>query len=110
MRPAIIITDCRSLYDLVTRLAMPACEEHRTTLEVLLIKQKCEENCRFRWIPTMLMLADALTKPMDSLLIRTVLARSRFVLYDPDQTLHKTAQRKEAISWLQKPAVPLNSE
>ena len=88
---------------------MPACEEHRTTLEVLLIKQRCEENTVFRWIPTTLMLADALTKPMDSTLLRTVLARSRFVLYDPDHSFEKTAQRKAAISWLQQPATRLHS-
>ncbi|OLQ06719.1 Copia protein [Symbiodinium microadriaticum] len=45
---AAIITDCKSLYDLVTRLAMPSCEEFRTTLEVLLIKQRCAENTTFR--------------------------------------------------------------
>ena len=85
---------------------MPACEEHRTTLEVLLIKQRCEENTVFRWILTTLMLADALTKPMDSTLLRTVLSRSRCVLYDPDHPLEKTAQRKAASSWLQKPVAP----
>ncbi|OLP77921.1 Copia protein [Symbiodinium microadriaticum] len=49
LRTAIIVTDCKSLFDLVTRLAMPACEEYRTTLEVLLIKQRCLENACFRW-------------------------------------------------------------
>ena len=48
---AIIVTDCKSLFDLVTRTAMPACEEYRTTLEVLLIRELCHENCHFRWIP-----------------------------------------------------------
>lgn len=40
-----IITDCKSLYDLITRIAMPSCEEYRTTLEVLLIKDRCMEHC-----------------------------------------------------------------
>ncbi|CAE7255917.1 RE1 [Symbiodinium sp. CCMP2592] len=48
LHTAVIVTDCKSLYDLVTRLAMPACEEYRTTLEVLLIKQRCLENACFR--------------------------------------------------------------
>eukprot|EP00435_Cladocopium_sp_Y103_P040825 s2199_g11.t1 len=30
---ATIVTDCKSLYDLVSRTAMPSCEEFRTTLE-----------------------------------------------------------------------------
>ena len=97
---AIVVTDCRSLYDLVSRLAMPACEEFRTTLEVLLIKQRTEENVLFKWIPTSLMLADALTKCMEPSLLRNVLKQCRFVLYDSDSTLDKTAQRKQAISWL----------
>ena len=40
----IITTDCRSLYDLVSRTAMPQCEEYRTTLEVLLIREQCQDN------------------------------------------------------------------
>ena len=31
---ATIVTDCKSLYDLVSRTAIPSCEEFRTTLEV----------------------------------------------------------------------------
>ena len=98
---AIVVTDCRSLYDLVSRLAMPACEEFRTTLEALLIKQRTEENVLFKWIPTSLMLADALTKCMEPSLLRRVLKQCRFVLYDSDSTLDKTAQRRQAISWLE---------
>ena len=63
LRTATIVTDCKSLYDLVTRLAMPSCEEFRTTLEVLL------------------------TKPMDPILLRTVLAQGRFRLYDASENL-----------------------
>ncbi|CAE7226014.1 unnamed protein product, partial [Symbiodinium necroappetens] len=86
---AIIVTDCKSLYDLVTRLAMPACEEHRTTLEVLLIKQRCAENTCFRWIPTTLQAADCLTKVMDATLLRTVLSQGRFKLFDTSKVLEK---------------------
>ena len=52
MHAAVVVTDCKSLYDLVSRRAMPSCEEYRTTLEVLLIKERCMEHCFFRWIPT----------------------------------------------------------
>ena len=96
LRTAVIVTDCKSLYDLVTRLAMPACEEYRTTLEVLLIKQRCLENACFRWVPTTLQAADCLTKAMD--LLRAALARGQFKLYDPSQTLEKDAQRKRRSS------------
>lgn len=49
---AVICTDCTSLFDIVTRRAMPACEEYRTTLEVLLLKEGCSEYCHFQWVPT----------------------------------------------------------
>ena len=104
LNTAIIVTDCKSLFDLVTRLAMPACEEHRTTLEVLLIKQRCAENATFRWIPTTLQAADCLTKAMDSTLLRTVLSQGRFKLYDTSKTLEKDAQRRQAIAWLSQPS------
>ena len=104
LRTATVVTDCKSLYDLVTRLAMPSCEEFRTTLEVLLIKQRCSENSVFRWIPTTLQVADSLTKPMDPVLLRTVLAQGRFRLYDATEGLNKTAQRKEAVQWLSQPS------
>ncbi|CAE7260810.1 GIP, partial [Symbiodinium necroappetens] len=78
--------------------------EHRTTLEVLLIKQRCAENATFRWIPTTLQAADCLTKAMDSTLLRTVLSQGRFKLYDTSKTLEKDAQRRQAIAWLSQPS------
>ena len=68
---ATIVTDCKSLYDLVSRTAIPSCEEFRTTLEVLLIRERCLEHSQFRWIPTSLQVADALTKPMDPISVTT---------------------------------------
>ena len=103
LNTAIVVTDCKSLFDLVTRLAMPACEEHRTTLEVLLIKQRCAENVCFRWIPTTLQAADCLTKVMDATLLRTVLSQGRFKLFDTSKALEKDAQRRQAIQWLSEP-------
>lgn len=97
---AAIVTDCKSLYDLVSRTAIPSCEEYRTTLEVLLIRERCLEHCTFRWIPTSLQLADALTKVMDPGLLRTVLATGMFQLHDEQASLDRNAQRKQAISWL----------
>ena len=95
----IIVTDCKSLFDLVSRTAMPSCEEFRTTLEVLLIRERCNEHCSFRWIPTSLQVADALTKAMDPILLRQVLASSSFQLYDETETLERNAHRKRAVQW-----------
>ena len=97
---ATIVTDCKSLFDLVTRTAMPSCEEYRTTLEVLLIRERCQEHCRFRWIPTNLQLADPLTKAMDSSLLRVALASGVFQLFDEDSSLQSNAHKKAALSWL----------
>ena len=100
MHRALLMTDCKSLFDLVTRLATPACEEYRTTLEILLIKQRIEEHTSCKWIPTTIMPADCLTKAMGPSLLRTILAKGRFVLYDSDGSLPKDAQRRQALSWL----------
>jgi hypothetical protein len=97
---ATIVTDCKSLYDLVSRTAMPSCEEFRTTLEVLLIRERCQEHCVFRWIPTSLQVADALTKPMDPVLLRQVLASGKFQLYDEAESLEKNAPKKQAVRWM----------
>ena len=96
---ATIVTDCKSLYDLVSRTAMPSCEEFRTTLEVLLIRERCQEHCYFRWIPTALQVADALTKPMDPILLRQVLSSGCFQLYDECDSLERNAHKKQAVRW-----------
>eukprot|EP00435_Cladocopium_sp_Y103_P034646 s733_g9.t1 len=101
MPKATIVTDCKSLYDLVSRTAMPTCEEFRTTLEVLLIRERSNEHCQFRWIPTALQVADALTKPMDPILLRQVLASGCFQLHDEDTSLERNAHRKQAVKWFQ---------
>eukprot|EP00435_Cladocopium_sp_Y103_P014084 s526_g3.t1 len=100
LHAAVIVTDCKSLYDLVSRRAMPSCEEYRTTLEVLLIKERCLEHCIFRWIPTALQLADPLTKNMDSTLLRAALEQGSFQLFDEAASLQANAHRKQAIQWL----------
>ena len=104
LHAAILVTDCKSLYDLVTRTAIPSCQEYRTTLEVLLIRQRCSEHCIFRWIPTTLMVADCLTKSMNPDLLREILKIGRFKLHDPACNLERTAHRKEALQWLKEKA------
>eukprot|EP00434_Breviolum_minutum_P029259 symbB.v1.2.025879.t1/scaffold2545.1/size76554/2 len=97
---SIIVTDCKSLYGLVTRIAMPSCEEYRTTLEVLLIRERCSEHSVFRWVPTSLQLADPLTKAMDAALLRAVLASGEFQSFDEEASLRCNSERKQAISWI----------
>ena len=96
-----MVTDCKSLFDLVTRTAIPACQEYRTTLEVLLIRQRCAEHCLFKWVPTTLMVADCLTKAMNADLLRAILRIGRLKLHDAECNLERNAHCKEALQWLQ---------
>ena len=99
---ALLITDCRSLYDLVTKLAVPNCQEWRTTIEVMLIKQQSEGNAECRWISTAIMLADCLTKSMDATFLRQVLQLGRFRIFDSEKELHNNPHKKVATRWIQK--------
>ena len=97
---ALLITDCKSLFDLMTKVAVPNCQEWRTTIEVMLIKQLAEENADCRWISTAIMLADCLTKPMDSSFLRNVLRLGRFRIFDEQKSLQENANRKFGNRWI----------
>ena len=97
---ALLITDCKSLYDLMTKLATPNCQEWRTTIEVMLIREQTANSTDCRWISTAIMLADCLTKPMDSSFLRTTLQLGRFRIYDESQTLKENANKKFGATWL----------
>eukprot|EP00435_Cladocopium_sp_Y103_P067582 s130_g30.t1 len=107
---ALLITDCKSLYDLMTKVATPNCQEWRTTIEVMLIRQQAEDNAECRWISTAIMLADALTKPMDTTFMRTVLGLGRFRIYDEQQSLQQNANKKYAKTWMKTKADSIERE
>ena len=86
---AAAVTDCRSVYDITTGAAPPQCEEHRTTIECLLIRQRMQENCKLRWVASRAMLADCLTKSMDAGRLRECLASGRYALIDEGRVLRK---------------------
>ena len=96
---ALLVTDCKSLFDLVTKLAVPNCQEWRTTIEVMQIKEQAEGNATCRWISTAIMLADCLTKPMDATFLRKVLAIGKFRIFDETSTLKVNANRKYGERW-----------
>ena len=66
----IAITDCKSLYDLTTRTALPSCAEFRVQLVSRAIKEALQENITLRWVHSGAQLADALTKAMESHFLR----------------------------------------
>ena len=98
---ALLITDCKSLYDLVNKMATPNCQEWRTTIEVMLIKQQSEHTTECRWISTAIMLADCLTKPMDSSFLRKVLALGKFRIYDDNSSLKENPNRTYSSRWIE---------
>ena len=63
---AAVVTDCRSMFDIFTRTAIPSCTEHRTMIECLPIRERLKSNCDVRWVTGQAMLADCLTKTTDS--------------------------------------------
>ena len=107
---ALLITDCKSLYDLVNKMATPNCQEWRTTIEVMLIKQQSAETTECRWISTAIMLADCLTKPMDSSFLRKVLGLGKLRIYDGSSSLKENPNKKFSARWIEVRRVPLEKE
>ena len=76
------------------------CQEWRTTIEVMLLKQQSQDHTVCRWVSTAIVLADCLAKPMDATFLRTVLNLGRFRIYSEDQTLRQNANRKYGVTWI----------
>ena len=98
--PGLMITDCKSLFDLITKNATPNCQEWRTTIEVMLLKEQSKDHTVCRWISTAIMLADCLTKAMDATFLRTVLQLGKFRIHDEDHTLRQDSNRKYGVTWV----------
>ena len=81
--PIIGMTDCKSLYDAVHSPSSPSkVEDKRVAIDLTIVKQSVERTgMSVRWVPTELMLADALTKdqadPAD--LLRAALFQGRYL-------------------------------
>ena len=99
-----LVTDCKSAYDLLTRTALPQCAEHRTTIECLLIRERLKENCRVRWVCSQAMLADCLTKTMDSQVLRECLRTGRYSLQDEACVLKNRSDNRQRLEWIKSQA------
>ena len=97
---ALLVTGCKSLYDLMTKLAVPNCQEWHTTIEVMMLREQSGEHSICRWISTAIMLADALTKPMDASFLRQVLWVSRFRIFDEEKALKENPNKRFSTRWL----------
>eukprot|EP00435_Cladocopium_sp_Y103_P071366 s617_g37.t1 len=94
------VTDCKSVYDIATKTSTPSCSEYRTTLECLLIRERLQENMEMRWISTQAMLADSLTKTMDSYLLRECLRTGKYALFDEEESLKQRASKRDKLKWI----------
>ena len=99
--PSIAVTDCKSLYDVIVKNATPQCQEHRTLIEALVIKDHVQNGTRMHWVHSAAQLADTLTKHMDSSSLRDFLAHRQCCLHDVHRILKERADRKAQKSWLQ---------
>ena len=86
------ITDCKSLYDMITRTAPPSCTEFRVSLMARAIKESLKEGTTLRWVPSGAQLADSLTKSMESHFLRETLKYGYYKLCDEQQTLKERAK------------------
>ena len=99
--PSIAVTDCKSLFDLVTRTAPPSCQEFRTQLQARAIKDLLAEGVRLRWVHTGAQLADALTKIMQCQFLRHTLQCGKYSLHDETEILKERACNRTRVKWLQ---------
>ena len=97
---SIITTDCKSLYDLISRHAPPSCQEFRTLLQAKLIKEHINNGIQIRWVPSQAQLADALTKIMDPSVLRECLSIGRYSLHDEAQILRERSDSRARLQWL----------
>ena len=97
---ASLVTDCKSAYDISTKTAVPNCSEMRTQLECLLLRERLQENCKLRWVHSRAMLADCLTKVMDSAELRRRLSSGKYALCDELQVLNDRAEHMQSLQWL----------
>ena len=97
---SVAATDCKSLYDLVTRTATPNCAEYRTQLNARSIKDFLSEGVQLRWVHSGAQLADCLTKVMETSFLRETLKLGRYRLNDELEVLKSRATNRNRIKWL----------
>ena len=100
MTDSITATDCKSLYDLVTRTAMPSCSEYRTQLNARSIKDYLSEGVSLRWVHSGAQLADGLTKVMENTFLRETLQYGFYKLHDETEVLRDRATTRNRLKWL----------
>ena len=99
LRPPILATDCKSLYDHLTSPSSPtAVDDRRTSIDIVIIRESTKAtHASIRWLPTNRMLADALTKdkmdPVD--LLRSCLRSATYQISPEEHVLAQQAKERE---------------
>ena len=96
---AYAVVDCKSLFDLLQKTTIPQCQEYRTMLEALIIKDRIKEGIIVKWVHSAAQLADTLTKVMDSTSLRNFLAKGKCIIHDVDEILRERADKKARKQW-----------
>ena len=104
----IVSTDCKSLYDLISRNATPSCQEFRTILQTMLIKEHLATGVYVRWVPSAAQIADALTKIMDNLVLRKCLRIGKYLLHNENAILENRSDARSRLQWLRGEEKPKN--
>jgi hypothetical protein len=99
--PDLAITDCKSLYDIITRTAPPNCQEYRTQLQCRAMKDLLSEGVSVRWVHTGAQVADAFTKVMNTAFLRHTLSQGTYRLNDEQEILRERANSRSRVQWLQ---------
>ena len=103
------ITDCKSLFDLTTRTAVPNCQEFRTQLLARSIKDILSEGISLHWVHSGAQLADALTKVMEASFLRETLKQGRYCLHDENEVLKNRASARNRLKWLRSSSDQMSS-
>ena len=98
--PSIAVVDCKSLYDVISKNTTPQCQEHRTLIEALVIKENIQQGIKPHWVHSAAQLADALTKVMDPYQLREFLKNKYCCLHDVQEILKQRADKKAQKTWL----------
>ena len=93
----IAVTDCKSLFDMVSRTAPPNCQEFRTQLLARAIKDLMSEGVMLKWVHSGAQLADSLTKIMETSFLRETLKYGFYQLHDQDQILKDRANARNRL-------------
>ena len=100
---AYAVVDCKSLFDLLQKTTIPQCQEYRTMLEALIIKDRIKEGIIVKWVHSAAQLADTLTKIMDGTSLRNFLAKGKCIIHDVDEILRERADKKARKQWHDQP-------